>query len=72
MPIYRLLQGSAFSPEVIELMTTAFENTCRELGLAKREDALRDVVARAIIACAEQGIRDPAELRNCARQALSK
>jgi hypothetical protein len=70
MPIYRLLQNSALDPEHINLMTSAFEDICRELGLAAREDALRDIVAKTIIECAQRGISTPLELRQCARDAL--
>jgi hypothetical protein len=43
---------------------------CRELGLARREDALCDIIADAILACARRGIRDPVEMRRCARDVL--
>jgi hypothetical protein len=58
VPIYRLLQNSAFQPDMIEVMTGAFEDACGELGLANRTDALRDLVARKIIEVAQTGERD--------------
>jgi hypothetical protein len=64
------LQGTAFQPEQITLMTAAFDHVCRDLGLAERDDALRDIVARAIIACAETGEFDSARLRERAHQVL--
>ena len=70
MPIYRLLQNSPFEQHHIVVMTAAFEDVCRELGLAKREDAFRDMVAKAIIKCAETGDFDPIRLRECAHEAL--
>jgi len=66
MPIYRLLQNTSYDRELIEMLTSVFEDISRELGLAAIEDALRDTLARAIIQCAEQGIRDPLEIRRCA------
>jgi hypothetical protein len=66
MPIYRLLQNTSFDRELIEMLTLVFEDISGELGLAAIEDALRDTLARAIIRCAEQGIRDPLEIRRCA------
>jgi hypothetical protein len=66
MPIYRLLQNTSFDRELIEMLALVFEDINRELGLAAIEDALRDTLARAIIRCAEQGIRDPLEIRRCA------
>jgi hypothetical protein len=68
--IYRLLQDRAFDPEAIELMTSAFEDVCRELGLAQRDDPLLDIVAKAIIECAETGERDQIRLRECAQGVL--
>jgi hypothetical protein len=70
MAIYRLLQGTAFQPEHIAVMAAAFEDVCRDLRLAEREDPLRDIVARAIIDCAEKGERDIIRLRECAHKAL--
>ena len=70
MAIYRLLQNTAFGPEHIAVMTEAFEDVCRELGLAEREDPLRDIVARAIIDCAQKGERDAIRLRECAHEAI--
>ena len=66
MPIYRLLQNTSFDRELIEMLTLVFEDISRELGLAAIEDALRDTLALAIIRCAEQGMRDPLEIRRCA------
>jgi hypothetical protein len=71
VPIYRLLQDSAFEPDVIAIMTTAFEEACRELGLAERNDPLRDIVATTIIGWAQKGILDPDEMRKCVRQAIA-
>ena len=70
MPIYRLLQNTDFHPDHIVAMTAAFEEVCRDLGLAERADALRDIVARAIIECAQQGERDLIKLRECAHKLL--
>ena len=70
MPIYRLLQNSALDPELIAVMGAAFEDICLELRLAQRDDPLRDIVAKAIIECAEKGERDIIRLRECAHQAL--
>lgn len=72
MTIYRLFQNGSFEPEHINLMTTTFDIVCHELGLSRRDDALRDLVAKAIIVCAETGVRDPDRLRDCARDALRK
>jgi len=58
MPIYRLLRDSAFEPDPIAVMAAAFEDVCRDFRLAERNDSLRDIVAKAIIECAQTGGRD--------------
>jgi hypothetical protein len=68
--LYRLLQNRAFQPETIEVMSAAFENACRTLGLAERTDPLRNLVAEKIIECAQTGQRDVNRLRDSALDAL--
>ena len=72
MPIYRLLQRSAFEPEHVAVMVDAFEDVCLTLGLAQRDDPLRDLVAQAIIECAQTGVRDRIKLIDCAHQAIGR
>ena len=70
VPIYRLLQNTAFEPDRIASMTTAFDDACRALGLAERDDVLRDLVAKKVIEIAQTGERDPIRLRDAALLAL--
>jgi hypothetical protein len=70
VPILRLLQGRIFEPEVVNAMVTAFEDALRELKLTNREDPIVERVAKIIIECAERGMRDPADIRDCALQAI--
>jgi hypothetical protein len=49
-------------------MVTAFEDALRELKLTNREDPIVERVANIIIECAERGMRDPADIRDCALQ----
>jgi hypothetical protein len=72
MPIYSLIKREAFEPEHIQVIAAAFEEVCRDFGLAPREDPLRDLVARVIIECAKKGEHDPARLRACAHEAIKK
>jgi hypothetical protein len=67
---YPLFHKSQYDAETTKWMTDVFEELCLELGLAPREDRLRDTVARAIIECAEQGQREPELVRQCARKAF--
>ena len=72
MALLRLLQlqGRAFDPAVVNVMLTAFDDTLRELKLSSRHDPLVERVAQIIIECAENGMRDVAEMRDCALKAI--
>ena len=70
MTYYRMLEEAVFEPEHLQVVGSVFEDVCSELGLAKRDDLLRDIVAKAIIDCARAGERDVASLRKCAHEAL--
>jgi hypothetical protein len=70
MAVYPLFRGLPFDPQHIEFMSSVLEDVSRELRLAQREDMFRDMIAKAIIECAQKGIRDPMEMRKCARGAL--
>ena len=70
MPIYRLFRHLPFDPERVDLMSSVFELVSLELGLGQREDPLRDLVAKAIIECAQRGHFSREEMRRCAHQAL--
>lgn len=63
MPIYRLLKTTTFEPETVEQLASVFDMVCRELGLAERNDPLRDTVARKVIEIAEAGEQDTERLR---------
>jgi len=65
MAIYRLLQNSAFGPDEINFMTTAYEDALRALGLTDRADPMTEILARKIIEIAQTGERDPARI--CAK-----
>jgi hypothetical protein len=71
MAIYRLLQNSAFDPEMIQRMTEAYEDACRILKLTDRKtDPITELVARKIIKIAQTGVRDPQEMRRLALDEL--
>ena len=64
MPIRpRLSASGVFSPEEISVITTAFEDALRVLGLANRKDPAVSMVAKRIIEIARRGERDPMLLR---------
>jgi hypothetical protein len=70
MPIVRLTKDAAFEPDEIRLMTDAFEDACRVLGLADPTNPWRDIVAKKIIEAAQAGERDQDRLRACGLNAL--
>jgi hypothetical protein len=71
VPIYRLLQNSAFEPEHVQAMEQAFEETLAQLGLVDRADPLVELVARKIIELGQQGERDPKRFRDLAVMAFT-
>ncbi|MGB7034575.1 MAG: hypothetical protein WBD71_03535 [Xanthobacteraceae bacterium] len=71
MPIYRLLQQSAFTPEDIDRLVSAFEDLLRTLKLADRSDPLTETIAKKLIEIAQTGERDPRQLRRQALHALN-
>jgi len=64
--IYRMLQGGAFDDRAVKAMTTAYDAAVRELRLTDRNDPRADIIARKIIACAQNGELDPARLSELA------
>jgi len=72
VPIRPLLKSHAFGPDEIRVLTTAFEDTLRTLRLANRGDPVTEIIARKIIELAQQGERDPVQLRERAIDFLSR
>jgi hypothetical protein len=72
MTIHRLLENEAFGPDEIEVLTTAFEQVLRALGLADRSDSATEIVARRIIEFAQRGERDPRRLQERVLQSMSE
>ncbi len=66
MPIRPFIRSGAFDPEVIAVMSEAFEAACKELDQAGQAKVAREVIAGRIIAAARIGERDPVRLREAA------
>jgi hypothetical protein len=63
VPVRRLLEhNDAFSPEDVQILLGAFDDTVRALNLTDRERPLRMMVAKLIIEFAKEGERDPDRL----------
>jgi hypothetical protein len=67
-----ILKHTEFEPAALQTMASAFEDVCRELGLAQTEAPLRDLVAEIIIECVQDGERDEERIKECARRALNR
>ena len=63
MSIGPLLEGAAFSPEDVVVLTTAFEDCLRALKVVDRKDPVVTLVAKRIIDLAKHGERNPASVR---------
>jgi hypothetical protein len=63
MAIQRLLQNSAFEPEQIAYIATAYEDALHELGLVNGTDPITEIIAKKIIEIAQTGERDPLKIR---------
>jgi hypothetical protein len=59
MPIRQVIGNLAFEPADVEAMERALEAACVVLRLSKREESLRQIVARKVIEVAATGERDP-------------
>jgi hypothetical protein len=59
MPIRQMFGTLAFEPTDVEAMSRALEAACVVLRLSKREETLRQIVARKVVECASTGERDP-------------
>jgi hypothetical protein len=72
MAVYRLFKNKAFEPEAVSMMTSAYGDVCRTLGLSDRDHPQADVVAKAVIEFAQRGVRDRVRLRDRVLQALGR
>lgn len=70
MAIHRLLQHSAFGPDDIDRIVTAYEATLRALR-ADRIEPDAETVAKTIMEIAQTGVRDPARLSQLAFKELA-
>jgi predicted ATPase len=61
--IHPFLETRAFDPEAIRMIVAAFEDVLRELRLTDRNSPAVEVVAKRMIAFAQRGENDPANLR---------
>lgn len=72
MALYRLLQNSAFGPDDIQLMVTAYESALRQLGLRGGVDPVNEIIARLIVEVAQTGEKDPKAMCAAALSRIDK
>lgn len=70
MTVHRLYKNRPFEPEAITMMTRAYADVCRELGLSEGDRPQIHAVAKKVIEFAQRGERDPGRLRDHVLQAL--
>jgi hypothetical protein len=70
MNVYRLYKNKPFEPEAVTMMTRAYADVCRELGLSEADRPEVNAVARKVIEFAQRGDRDPVRLRDHVLEAL--
>jgi hypothetical protein len=61
-PIRPFLAGQALDQETIDVMSSAFEDACKTLGLGDRDDPKTRLVARHSIEPAQRGVRSKTAL----------
>ena len=64
--------GTAFYPELIELMKAVLEDATATLPEAKRTSTMKTEIASRILACAAKGERDPITLKMAALSAMAE
>jgi hypothetical protein len=72
MPIRRLLAGSKFGPDEIDILTRAFDQALRSLSVPDRKtpDPLLEAVAQKIIEIGATTFRDPVRIAKLAIKGL--
>ena len=71
MAIYSLFRNKPFEPEAISVLSGAYADVCRTLGLQDDDCRQTDVVARKVIEFAQRGVSDRVHLRERVLQELS-
>jgi hypothetical protein len=71
MAIYSLFRNKPFEPEAISVLSGAYADVCRTLGLADGDCRQTDVVAKKVIEFAQRGVSDRVRLRERVLQELS-
>jgi hypothetical protein len=57
MPITPFLAGRAFEPEQITVMSAAFADTCKALGVSEADHPLTPLVAQHVMGLGQRGFK---------------
>ena len=57
MPITPFLAGRAFEPQQITVMSAAFADTCKALGLSEADHPLTPLVAHHVMGLGQRGVK---------------
>lgn len=61
--VYQLLEKSAFGPDDIKCIVSAYERALERLGLqGNQDDSLNQAIAKYVIEVAQTGEKDPAQI----------
>jgi hypothetical protein len=56
--------------DIVAAVRTAFEMLSADFGVTESDGSLRDMVANVVLECAQKGLCEPMEIRECARGIL--
>jgi hypothetical protein len=62
MPITPFLAGRTFEPDQITVMSAAFGDTCKALGLSEADHPLMPLVAQHVMGLGQRGVKTRAVL----------
>jgi hypothetical protein len=71
MAVYSLFRNKPFEPEAIRVLSGAYADVCRVLGLDDADRPKTDVVAKKVIEFAQRGVSGRVRLRERVLQELS-
>jgi hypothetical protein len=72
MDVSPFVRDGVFDPEIIQVMTGAYEELLGDLDLANRNDPFTEIVAKEVLRAARQGVQDVAEMHQQVLGTLGK
>ena len=72
MAIYRLVENHVLEPQLVQVMTTAYEEVLRALRTQDAADSRNDVVARRVAELAIVGETDPLRIEQQVLRSLDQ